>query len=157
MCACSFIFLIKKKKILYAYKSDKEQIFLTPDSVMSRYRGWFDPCPHPRPSDYDGLQEDWGEKAFVNPPWGHIRPWVKKASIERGRGCSVHMLLPAKSATRVFQDLIFPNGEVEWLRGRIPYHRLREGKTVSLDSCLVKFSARERSGRGTFGGALQVL
>ena len=123
-------------------KSDKEQIFLTPASIMSKYEGWLDPCPHPRPSGFDGLQMDWGEKAFVNPPWGNIRPWVEKALTESGKGCEVHMLLPAKPTTRVFQDIIFPNAEVEWIRGRVPYHRLRDGTTVCLESCFVKFAAR---------------
>ena len=120
-------------------KSDKEQIFLTPASIMSKYEGWLDPCPHPRPSGFDGLQVDWGEKAFVNPPWGNVRPWVEKALLERRKGCCVHMLIAAKPTTRVFHDLIFPNAEVEWLRGSVPYHRLTDGTTVSLESCLVKF------------------
>jgi hypothetical protein len=100
-------------------KSDKEQIFLTPASIMSRYEDWLDPCPHPRPEGFDGLAIDWGEKAFVNPPWGNIRPWVEKALLEREKGCCVHMLIAAKPTTRVFQDIIFPNAEVEWLRGRV--------------------------------------
>ena len=126
-------------------KSDKEQIFLTPDCIMSKYEDWFDPCPHPRPSGFDGLQVNWGDKASVNPPWRHIRPWVEKALIESGKGCCVHMLLAAKPTTSVFQDIIFSNGKVEWIRGRVPYLRLRDGKTVSLESCLVKFAAREGS------------
>ena len=120
---------------------DKEQIFLTPPSILKQYDGWMDPCPHPRPDGFDGLHVDWGKKAFVNPPWGHIRPWVEKALVERGKGCCVHMLIAAKPTTRVFHDLIFPNADVKWLRGRVPYHRLRDEKTVSLESCIVKFTA----------------
>ena len=123
-------------------KSDKEQIFLTPASIMSRYEDWLDPCPHPRPEGFDGLAIDWGEKAFVNPPWGNLRPWVDKALVESRKGCCVHMLLPAKPTTKVFQDVIFPKAEVEWIRGRVPYHRLRDGTTVCLESCFVKFAAR---------------
>ena len=117
---------------------DKEQNFLTPDSIMSKYATYYDPCPHPRPFGFNGLEVDWGEKAFVNPPWGNIRPWVEKAVLESKRGCCVHMLLPATPTTRVFQDVILPNAEVEWLRGRVAYHRLIDGKTVCLTSCLVK-------------------
>lgn len=121
-------------------KSDKEQIYLTPSIILKRYDGWMDPCPHPRPSDFDGLQVDWGEKAFVNPPWGHIRPWVEKALEQCRKGCIVHMLLAAKPTTSVFHDLIFPNACVEWIRGRLPYYRVRDGKIVSLESCLVIFN-----------------
>ena len=120
-------------------KSDKEQIFLTPESIMSKYATFFDSCPHPEPSGFNGLEVGWGDKAFVN-PWGNIRPWVEKALLERENGCCVHMLLPAKPTTKVFQNIIFPNAEVEWLRGRVPYLRLKDGKTVCLESCFIKFT-----------------
>ena len=67
-------------------KSDKEQVFLTPSSILKHYDGWFDPCPHPRPVDFNGLEMSWGEKAFVNPPWGNIRPWVEKSYFGKREG-----------------------------------------------------------------------
>ena len=121
-------------------EADEEQIFLTPPAILKQYDGWFDPCPHPRPHDFDGLQVSWGKNAFVNPPWRNIRPWVEKALLESGKGCRVHMLIAAKPTTRVFHELIFPNAEIEWIRGRVPYHRVRDGKTVSLESCMTKFA-----------------
>ena len=123
-------------------RADQEHILLTPCSILAQYEGWFDPCPHPRPEGFDGLQMSWGEKAFVNPPWRDVRPWVEKALLESGEGCCVHMLLAAKPTTRVFHHLIFPNAEVEWIRGRVPYHRVRDGKTLSLESCLIKLAAK---------------
>ena len=128
-------------------KWDKAQAYLTPLSILENYEGWFDPCPHPRPDDFDGLEMSWGGKAFVNPPWGNIRPWVEKAMLESGQGCIVHMLIAAKPTTRVFHDLIFPNADVEWIRGRVPYHRVRDGQTVCLESCFVKFPPSENSPR----------
>ena len=85
----------------------QEQIYLTPPSIKESYSGWFDPCPHPRPS-WDGLEVDWEAKTFCNPPWRKIRPWVEKASKERTKGKEVHLLLPASPNTAVFHDLIFP-------------------------------------------------
>ena len=117
-------------------KSDTDHIYLTPSTLLESYDGWMDPCPHPRPSGFDGLQVDWGETAFVNPPWGHIRPWVEKALEQSKKGRTVHMLLAAKPTTSVFHDLIFPNAEVVWIRGRIPYRRVRDDKIVFLESCL---------------------
>ena len=124
-------------------KSDEEQVFLTPPSILEKYNGWFDPCPHPRPDELDGLEVSWGEKAFVNPPCGNIRPWAEKAILESGKGCIVHMLIAAKPTTRVLHDLIFPNADVEWIRGRVPYHRVRHGKTVELKSCFVTFTPKD--------------
>ncbi len=117
-----------------------EQVYLTPAHIMDRYIDWYDPAPHPRPADFDGLKVDsWGDKAFVNPPWRMIRPWVEKALEEREKGCRVHMLLPATTTTRVFHDLIFPKGEVEWLRGDVPFTRGADSKILRLSACLVKF------------------
>ena len=121
-------------------KAAKEQIFLTPPYILKRYEGWFDPCPHPRPDNFDGLQVSWGERAFVNPPWGNVRPWVEKAILESGKGCVVHMLLPARPTACWFYDLILPNADVEWIRGRVPYQRVRDGQIVCLESCFVKLA-----------------
>ena len=87
---CPFFNISDKEMIYLGNKSDKEQIFLTPESIMSKYEGWYDPCPHPRHSGFDGLEVAWGQKAFVNPPWGNIRPWVEKALLERGKGCCAY-------------------------------------------------------------------
>ncbi len=116
-----------------------EQVYITPAYIMDRYVDWYDPAPHPRPADFDGLKTDWGKNAYVNPPWRMIRPWVEKALEERAKGCTVHMLLHVAPCTRVFHDLIFPNGEVQWLRGDMPFTRVADGKIVKLSACLVKF------------------
>ena len=128
---------------VYNHKSKEdekeEQVYLTPASIKDNYEGWFDPCPHPRPS-WDGLEVSWGLKTFVNPPWRRIRPWVAKAIAERDAGKMVHMLLPASPNVRIFHDLIFPEAsEVTWIRGDTPYTRVSDGKIVKLGSCLVKF------------------
>ena len=55
-----------------------EQVYLTPLHIKGHYADWFDPCPHPHPP-WDGLELSWGDRAFCNPPWCNIRPWVEKA------------------------------------------------------------------------------
>ena len=102
-------------------KIDKEQLFLTPKSIMSKYATFFDPSPHPRPDGFDGLRVDWGEHAFVTPPWGNIRPWVEKAILEREKGCCVHMLiaaspLPGSSRISLFFQTRRYNGYEEEFR-----------------------------------------
>ena len=121
---------------------DSEQAYLTPPAIKDKYADWFDPCPHPRPEGFDGLEVDWGEKAFVNPPWRNIRPWVEKAMAQSKQGCCVHMLLAVVTSTRVFHDLILPNAKIEFIRGDVKYWNVKSGKIAKFPSMFVVFEAQ---------------
>ena len=85
--------------------SDGKHYWLTPPSLYeSLHREFafdFDPCPYPKPSDFDGLTCDWGKSNYVNPPFGSIwhqgpadkKPrkkgptaWMRKAIEEQKKG-----------------------------------------------------------------------
>ena len=47
------------------------------------------------------------QKCWMNPPYGReIKAWVKKASDEAAKGCTVVCLLPARLGSRWMRDLI---------------------------------------------------
>jgi len=55
----------------------------------------FDPCPWPKPDDFDGLTCEWGLRNYVNPPFGSIvhngrkkgpTAWMRKAITEQHKG-----------------------------------------------------------------------
>ena len=56
---------------------DGKHYWLTPKELMDQLQREFnfdyDPCPYPKPDDYDGLDADWGKKNYVNPPFGVVR------------------------------------------------------------------------------------
>ena len=61
---------------------DGKHYWLTPPDLYAdlnkKYNFDFDPCPYPKPDDFDGLAIDWGESNYVNPPFGSILHQGKK-------------------------------------------------------------------------------
>ena len=77
----------EQEKRSYILKS-KSNNWGTPSTIKNRYDGWFDPCPYPRPI-WDGLQMEWKEKNFVNPPYDNIGAWAQKSMEEFKKGKSI--------------------------------------------------------------------
>lgn len=81
----------------------------------------FDPCPV-NPS-FDGLNIEWGERNYINPPYsrGLKEAFIKKAFEESKKGKLCVMLLPVSTSTKIFHDIIYPNTEIRFLRGRVRF------------------------------------
>ena len=80
---------------------DWKDAILTPPEFKDQVRAlldvddFFDPCPHPRPDGFDGLDMDWEDPTYCNPPFiGGITKWVRKALAENDQGKTVAMALP---------------------------------------------------------------
>jgi site-specific DNA-methyltransferase (adenine-specific) len=74
--------------------------------------------------DTDALTAPWaGERVFCNPPYGKgLAAWVQKALLEAAEhGALVVMLLPARTDTYWFHDVVLPNAEIRFIRGRLSY------------------------------------
>jgi len=68
---------------------------------------------------------------FINPPYGRgIGDWVAKAWHESQKGCTVVLLLPARTDTAWFHDWVQGKAEVRFLRGRIRFSD-PEGKQMA--------------------------
>jgi hypothetical protein len=81
--------------------------WLTPKWLMKtlhdRFQFNFDPCPYPKPDEFDGLNCEWGTSNYVNPPFGVIiqngkkkgqTAWARKAIEEYKKGKKVVMVYP---------------------------------------------------------------
>lgn len=79
--------------------SDGKHYWLTPPDLYARldaeFQFTFDPCPYPLPPGFDGLTCEWGERNYVNPPFGSIihegkkkgpTAWMRKAIAEMHKG-----------------------------------------------------------------------
>lgn len=86
---------------------DGKHYWLTPPEIMdplqSEFVFDFDPCPFPKPDDFDGLTCEWGQSNYVNPPFGSIihqgkkkgpTAWVRKAIEEQKKGKRVVLVYP---------------------------------------------------------------
>lgn len=89
------------------------------DQLDAEFHFDFDPCPiH---SSFDGLTMSWSKSNFINPPYNRIdKPkFIKKAYDEWMLGKTCVLLIPSATGTSQFHDLILPNAEVRFHRGRI--------------------------------------
>ena len=115
------------------------------DPLNAEFKFDFDPCP--LYADFDGLTMEWGESNFINPPYNRIdKPkFIQKAYDEWKKGKTCVLLIPAATGTAQFHDLILPNAEIRFVRGRIAFEGINtKGELVTKnkgkhDSMIVIF------------------
>jgi phage N-6-adenine-methyltransferase len=82
-------------------------------------------CPRFFTAEDDALKHSWasGGAVFVNPPYsrGLQAPFVRKAQAEAALGTTVVVLIPARTDTTIWHDVIFPTAEVRFVRGRLKF------------------------------------
>jgi len=70
---------VEQNKFHAGNREDGKHYWLTPwenpaiASLVEAYGPFdFDPCPYPKPDNFDGLTCDWGKRNWVNPPFGSM-------------------------------------------------------------------------------------
>ena len=108
----------------------KSDVHITPDRVWDMIKEewgyekeqFFDPCPvNPQ---WNGLDIDWRDLNYVNPPYSRERgdkktlltQFVEKALDEKG---TTIMLLPSKTDQEWFHRI--KDFEIMWIRGRLKF------------------------------------
>ena len=77
----------------------------------------FDPCPlH---ADFNGLEIDWKNFNYVNPPYSLLTEFVTKALHERAKQRISVMLLPAKTDQGWFHFV--KKFKIHWFKGRLKF------------------------------------
>lgn len=115
--------------------SDGKHYWLTPadlfDELNKEFNFDFDPCPFPKPEDFDGLTCEWGQSNYVNPPFGSIihdgkkkgpTAWVRKCIIEWKKGKTVVLVYPVDKWLLMLTEAILGDdaeirnlGDVKWV------------------------------------------
>lgn len=91
---------VEKNKFNGGNGKDQKHYWLTPwqDPVFLALSAEFgpfdfDPCPYPVPEGFDGLKVSWGQRNYVNPPFGSVMEWPKQTN------CAGHETKDGKSRT----------------------------------------------------------
>lgn len=71
----------------------------------------------------DGLSQPWNGRVFLNPPYSKPAPWLKKALEETtlGNAQIVVALLPVRTDTRWFHQLVKDKAEIRFICGRVRF------------------------------------
>lgn len=104
--------------------------------------------------EQDALEADWQEwldngNIWLNPPYSRklqtafLRKVVEESGKQKARRSGVGeehgrivCLLPARTDTANFHDFILPNGEIEFLRGRIKFKGAKHGAPFPSMICI---------------------
>ena len=110
------------------------------EALNSEFHLDYDPCP--TSPEVDGLESDWGNINFVNPPYGkEINKWIQKGYAEFLRGKTVVFLLPSRTDTAWWHDYIMKATEIRFIRGRL---RFDDQKTPApFPSAIAVFKQKE--------------
>lgn len=106
-----------------------DRYWLTPSGLYEKLNGEFrfdfDPCPYPKPDNFDSLNSDWGNVNYVNHPFrkhdgGGFGPmaWVRKAIEQQKKGKISVLLIPTQSYVNLLLEAgaeLRSMGRVRWL------------------------------------------
>lgn len=119
------------------------------DVLNSEFNFDFDPCPLNHDMTWDGLEIEWKQRNYINPPYSRKlkEAFVIKAIAESKKGKLCVMLLPVSTSTKLFHDYIKPNAkEIRFIKGRIAFEgintfgeKVGKGSAPMHDSMVVIF------------------
>jgi len=93
----------------------------------------------------DALSQDWGRFkdkgwCWLNPPYAHIEPWVRKCWEETQKGCKIAVLLPAAVGSNWFRDWVHGKATlVCFLNGRLAFIPDKPHELYPKDNILALF------------------
>lgn len=121
------------KDVMFSSKTDQWE---TPkdffDDLDALFHFTLDACALPENAkcekyftpEMDGLKQEWGGVVWCNPPYGReIGRWVEKGYLSAKNGCTVVMLLPARTDTKWFHEYCYMNrfATVRFVKGRLKF------------------------------------
>lgn len=106
--------------VFYSRKSDD---WKTPSKLYNAFikTNYIDPCPYQ--SINNGLLYNfYNANIFINPPFSKISDWVKWGIKQTENYCKVVFLIPARTDTRYFHELLKYHPTIYFIKGRLKYN-----------------------------------
>jgi hypothetical protein len=108
----------------------------------------FDPCPYPRPEDFNGVAIPWGKSNYVNPPFRRSdgafgagpTAFVRKAICEKEKGNSSVIVIPTMS----FINMLLEAGAECRSMGRVRWQDTETSEVWKSPSSITCFILRAR-------------
>ncbi len=114
--------MVEKKKKTKKERPEEGYWIIPPeiyDPLNKEFKFDLDPCPNPRPKDFDGLEVEWAKSNWVNPPfWAGITDWVRKVIAEQEKGKESVLILPLDNWVKLLLDAgaeVRVVGSHEWI------------------------------------------
>lgn len=105
--------------------------------IQEIFEGWFDPCPLISDWKINGLELDWEDKTFVNPPYSNPLPWVRKAIQENQTfGFRIALLLKHDSSTEWYRLLHEAGARMMMINGRLKHGTKKQAAFPSIIAIL---------------------
>lgn len=109
----------------------------------------FDPCPHPRAKNFDGIKAPWGTSNFVNPPFRKSdgafsagpTAFIRKAIQEQQKGNSSVIIINTMS----FINMLLETGAECRSMGRVRWLDCKTGKPWNHPSSTTLFILKGKS------------
>ena len=128
-------------KVLFKSSNDN---WKTPNDVYEKlneeFNFDFDPCPL-YGEEKDGLNIEWGDCNFVNPPYSQISKWCQKAYEKSVKGKTVILLIPSRTDTKYWHDYVMKATEIRFIKGRLKFGDAKN--SAPFPSCVVVFNNQE--------------
>jgi len=130
-------------KVLFSSQSDN---WRTPEKIYQElnkeFSFDFDPCP-PNPT-FNGLEVEWKEKNFINPPYSEVAKWIKKGYEESLKGKLCVFLVASRTDTKWFHEYVLPYAkEIKFIKGRLKFSG--HNNSAPFPSVIIIFNQSKRN------------
>ena len=111
----------------------------TYDALDKEFHFNDDPCPI---GGGGGLDREWGNSTFCNPPYSEIGKWLAKGFEEWKKGKTIVFLIPSRTDTKFWHSYCMNATEIRFIKGRLKFGGSKN--SAPFPSAIVIF--RERGG-----------